>query len=102
MHHEFHASLIGSLQGKTSNPLRLAGNLIDQFKVALNQYGCEKRDSLIASAKDVYDRLTQIVDIPLVTEPLESQLEQQLYDTYVGPTLEALANTVCGPKHVAE
>lgn len=102
MHQQFHASLIESLQGKTSNPLRMAGNLIDQFKVALNQYGCEKRDSLIASAKDVYDRLAQIVDIPLVAEPLEGQLEQQLWDNYVGPMLESVANTVCGPKQVAE
>lgn len=101
---EFKASLreggelYGSSSERVSNPLLLAGRIIDRVRDGLSEYGCRNRDRIIAAAKDAYFELARVVDIPLVPATAETQIEQNLWDSYVDPTLQSVANTVCGPK----
>ena len=81
-----------------SNPLMLAGRIINRVRAALSEYGCKNRDKIIAAAKDAFFAFCDATDIPLVPAIAETQIEQNLWDNYIAPTLESIANTVCGAK----
>jgi hypothetical protein len=93
---DFKSDLIEGLEAKRTNILRLGGNLIDRVRDGLLKYGCERRGELLLAAKSAYDELAKKIDVPIVAEPLESQLEEQLWLGWISPTLNKIADQICG------